>query len=219
MARRSVASHEPPAVTHGLYYPNRMGRIILTAMEDVMGRHGVNATLHLAGLHHLVDQYPPNDLQPGFGFEELAAIQATLDDLFGKRAGRGLAHRTGRETFKYALSEFMPVMGIADLAFRPLHLGLKLRIGLQVFAETFNKFTDQIVVLDDEHDRHIWSITQCPVCWKRMSQEPCCQLAVGLLHESLSWVSNGRKFVVWEESCIAVGDPACTIHILKAPLD
>jgi predicted hydrocarbon binding protein len=206
------------AADGALYYPNRMGRIVLTAMEDIMGRHGVNATLNFAGLSHLVDNYPPNNLELGFSFGELSAIQETLDDIFGEYGGRALSLHTGRETFKYALKDFMPVLGIADLVFRPLHLGIKLKIGLEVFAETFNKFTDQIVRLGEERDRHLWIIERCPVCWQRNTKSPCCHLAVGLLQESLAWVSNGRNFRVEEVECIAAGDASCHIAIYKTPL-
>ncbi len=195
-----------------------MGRIVLTAMDDIMGRHGVNATLNFAGLGRRVDNYPPNNLELGFTFTELATIQRTLDELFGDRGGRALSLRIGRETFKYALKEFMPILGIADLAFRPLHLGIKLKIGLEIFAETFNKFTDQIVSLAEERDRHLWIIERCPVCWGRSSTQPCCHLAVGLLQESLNWVSNGREFEVREDRCVAAGDEFCIITIFKQPL-
>lgn len=202
----------------GYLYPNRMGRIVLTAMDDIMGRHGVNATLNYAGLSQRVDNYPPNNLEPGFTFEELSAIQKSVDKLFGERGGRALALRTGRETFKYALTDFMPILGIADLAFRPLHLGIKIKIGLEIFAQTFNKFTDQIVRLEEEPDRHLWIIERCPVCWRRTSERPCCHLAVGLLQESLNWVSNGREFLVREDECVATGNEACVITIVKQPL-
>lgn len=216
-ARKKATS--PVAQGNGYFYPNRMGRILLTAMDDIMGRHGVNAVLQFAGLIELVDSYPPNNLDLGFTFRELALIQESVDDLFGHRGGRALALRTGRETFKYALKDFMPILGIADLAFRPLHLGIKIRIGLEIFAETFNKFTDQVVRLAEEPDRHLWIIERCPVCWQRTSDQPCCHLAVGLLQESLSWVSNGREFLVREDQCVAVGSDACIITIMKKPVD
>jgi predicted hydrocarbon binding protein len=41
---------------------------------------------------------------------------------------------------------------------------------------------------------------------------------VGLLEESLRWVSRGRRFKVEEVSCIATGDETCTIVISKKPL-
>lgn len=195
-----------------------MGRIVLAAMTEIVGLHGVRATLNLAGLSHLVDNFPPNNLEPGFTFSELASIQMALEEIFGVRGGRALAQRTGRETFKYAKKDFMPLLGIADLAFRPLHLGLKIRIGLEVFAETFNKFTDQKVRLADDSGRHLWIIERCPVCWRRETNIPCCHLAVGLLEESLHWVSNGRQFSVKEIECMATDDENCVIAIHKKPI-
>ncbi|MCA9971458.1 MAG: 4-vinyl reductase [Anaerolineales bacterium] len=200
------------------YYPNKMGRIILTAMEEIVGQHGVNAILNLASLHHLVDNYPPNNLNLAFTFDEVSAIQQTLDDMFGVRGGRGLALRAGRETWKYALREFVPVLGITDLASRILPLGIKLKIGLEVFAETFNKFTDQRVRLGENQHAYLWIIEQCPMCWNRVSSTPCCHLAVGLLEQSLDWVSRGKRFHVEECTCIARGDETCTITISKKPI-
>ena len=200
------------------YYPNKMGRIVLTAMEEIMGRHGVNATLNLAQLPHLVNNYPPNNLKLGFTFSEFSTIQQTLDDMFGVRGGRGLALRAGRETWKYALKEFMPILGITDLALRTLPLGIKIKIGLDVFAETLNKFTDQQIRLEEDERRFLWIIERCPVCWQRTSDTPTCHLAVGLLEQSLDWVSRGRRFRVEEVSCIAMGDQTCTIVIFKKPL-
>ncbi len=195
-----------------------MGRIILTAMEEIMGRHGVNAVLNLAHLPHLVNNYPPNNLNLGFSFVEVSLIQQTLDDMYGVRGGRGLALRAGRETWKYALKEFAPILGISDLATRILPLGLKLKIGLEMFAETFNKFTDQRVRLGENAQSYLWMIERCPMCWQRTSEKPCCHLAVGLLEQSLDWVSQGKRFQVEEVSCIACGDETCTITISKKPL-
>jgi predicted hydrocarbon binding protein len=201
-----------------LYYPNKMGRIVLTAMENIMGRHGVNAILNLAKLHHLVNNYPPNNLDLGFTFEEFSAIQQTIEEMYGVRGGRGLALRAGRETWKYALKEFMPILGITDLALRTLPLGIKIKIGLDVFAQTFNRFSDQKVRLGEDERGYLWVIEKCPICWERESETPCCHLAIGLLEQSLDWVSRGRRFLVEEVSCIAAGGETCTIVISKKPI-
>ncbi len=37
-----------PIPKSGLYYPNKIARIALTAIEDVMGKNGLNAILNLA---------------------------------------------------------------------------------------------------------------------------------------------------------------------------
>lgn len=201
-----------------LYYPNKMGRIVLTAMENIMGRHGVNAILNLAQLNNLVDNYPPNNLDLGFTFNEFSTIQQTIEEMYGVRGGRGLALRAGRETWKYALKEFMPVLGITDLAFRTLPLGIKIKIGLEVFAQTFNRFSDQRVRLGEDERGYLWIIEQCPICWERTSEAPCCHLAIGLLEQSLDWVSRGRRFLVQEVECVATGDKTCTIIISKKPI-
>ncbi len=216
-----IESKQEESVVEGVkyYYPNKMGRIILLAMEDVMGRNGVSAVLHLAKLRHLVNNYPPNNLDLQFSFEEIGGIQQALDDMYGPRGGKGLALRAGRATFKYGIKEFGPVLGMADLAFRLLPLGMKLKVGFNAFAETFNKFTDQIVRLEEEGDRFLWIIERCPVCWGRHTKDPCCHLAVGLLQEGLHWVSGGKNFQIDEVSCIATGDKTCDIIIYKRPLD
>jgi len=201
------------------FYPNKMVRIILLAMEEVMGRNGVNAVLNLAGLKHLVNNFPPNNFDRQITFAELGALIRSLDEMYGPRGGRGLALRAGRACFKYGLKEFGPVLGIADLAFRLLPLHMKLKVGADVFAETFNKFSDQVVRLGETEDRFLWEITRCPVCWNRQSDTPCCSLAVGILQEALYWVSGGKNFEVYETACVACGDEQCTIVIEKKPLD
>ena len=206
------------STTEQFYYPNKMGRIILTAMESIMGSHGVNAVLNLSELDYLVNNYPPNNLDPGFSFKECSAIHKTLEDMYGARGGRALARRAGRETWQYALKEFMPILGITDLAARTIPLSIKLKIGLDIFAQTFNRFSDQVVRLGEDERGYLWIIERCPLCWGRQTDTPCCHLAVGVLEQGLDWVSRGRRFRVEQVTCIATGDETCTIVISKKPI-
>ncbi|MEK6574282.1 MAG: 4-vinyl reductase [Chloroflexota bacterium] len=210
---------EQPDTSRRYYYPNKMGRIILLAMEEIMGRNGVNAALNLAKMRHLINNYPPNNFDRQFRFDDIGAIMQSLDYMYGPRGGRGLALRAGRACFKYGLKEFGPVLGIADLAFRLLPLNMKLKVGAEVFADTFNKYTDQRVRLSDDEDQIFWHNERCPICWDRKTDIPCCHLAVGILQESLYWVSGGKNFSVEEIACVARGDDACTIVIDKKPMD
>jgi predicted hydrocarbon binding protein len=57
------------------------------------------------------------------------------------------------------------------------------------------------------------------VCWKRRADLPVCHLAVGLIQEALYWATGGKWFSVEETTCIAKGDPVCTIMIDKRPMD
>lgn len=208
----------PTTTDEEFFYPNKMGRIVLTAMEEIMGRHGVNAILNFAHLEKLVNNYPPNNLELGFPFFEFSAILQAVEEIYGVRGGRGLSMRAGRETWKFALKEFVPVLGIGDLAIRTLPLGIKLKIGLDVFAQTFNKFSDQQVRIGEDHRGFLWIIERCPMCWGRTTPQPCCHLAVGLLEQALDWVSKGRRFRVEEVECVAAGDDVCLITISKKPI-
>jgi hypothetical protein len=88
-----------PIPKSGLYYPNKIARIALMAIEDVMGKNGLNAILNLAGLSHLIDNYPPDNLERQFDFADFSAINGALEEMYGPRGGRGLALRAGRAPF------------------------------------------------------------------------------------------------------------------------
>jgi predicted hydrocarbon binding protein len=206
-------------MTEEFFYPNKMGRIILQSMEEVIGHIGVNAVLNLANLNSRINHYPPNDLEKGFNFVELSQIQEALEGLYGPRGGRGLALRTGRVCFKYGLREFGSLLGATDIAFRLLPFDPKLRAGADLFAEAFNKYSDQKVRVEEQADRFLWHIDRCPICWQRQVDAPVCHLAVGILQESLYWASGGKVYNVEETACVAMGDPACTIVIEKKPLE
>ena len=82
----------------GFYYPNKMGRIVLLSLEEIIGTNAVKAILNQAGSGSITFQiYPPNDLNKQFGFEELSQTQVALEQVFGPRGGRGIGFtcRTG----------------------------------------------------------------------------------------------------------------------------
>ncbi|PIV27377.1 MAG: 4-vinyl reductase, partial [Anaerolineae bacterium CG03_land_8_20_14_0_80_58_20] len=99
-----------------------------------------------------------------------------------------------------------------------LPLGAKMRMGGQALADVFNKETDQRVSIHERDGKLLWVIERCPLCWERHAEQSVCHLAVGLLQESLYWVSGGKIFNVEETLCIAKGDPACAIEIDQTPL-
>jgi hypothetical protein len=116
------------------FFPNRMGRIILESMEEVVGRNGLNAVLNLAGLGGMIGNYPPSDKKPKFSFEIVSGLMEKLEQAYGPRGGHGLAVRIGRTSFKYGMREFGPQMGLNETAFRFLPFSTKLRIGGQSLA-------------------------------------------------------------------------------------
>jgi len=208
-----------PIQKSGLYYPNKFGLITINSLEDVMGKNGLNAILNLAGLNNYIDNYPPDNLEKGFDFAELSAIGVALEEMYGPRGGRGLALRAGRATFADALRFFGALAGVGDLAFKVLPLQAKLRIGLPAMAKIFSQVSDQHSTVEEKDNEFVYTIHKCPVCWGRTNvDKPVCFIAVGLLQESLKWVSGGNEFRVNESKCVALSDPVCEFIIQKDPI-
>lgn len=208
----------PPAEVR-YYYPNRMGRVLLQSVEDVVGRGGLLAVLRLAGLDQYQTSFPANNLDRMFPFEDVSGLMQGLDLLYGPRGGRMIALRTGRVAFRYGLYEFGQVLGIADLTVRLLPWSIKLNQGASALAGLFNQFSDQIVRLEDTDDILYWHIERCPLCWDRQLTEPRCFAATGVLQEAMLWLSAGKHFQVEQIACRAAGDTRCTFEIHKRPLE
>lgn len=203
----------------GLAYPNKFGAILFRALEDVMGRNGLNAILNLAGLNQYIDQPLPDNLEKGFDFAEVAAVNTALEEMYGPRGGRGLSLRVGRALFADGLRNFGALAGVGDLAFKVLPLTAKLKIGLPAMANIFTQFSDQISNVHDDGDKYIYTLERCPMCWNRKADRPVCYVGQGLLQEGLRWVSGGHEFKVDISSCIAKGDDMGRYIIYKQPLD
>ncbi len=201
------------------YLPLKMGRIVLQALEEVIGQNGVNAILNQAGLSHLIENYPPNSLDRQFRFTDLSAIQLALEQIYGSRGGRGVALRSGRVCFKYGLREFFPEPGPHHNEFRLAPIETKINHGAQILADLFNQSSDQRVTIESTPENILWKIERCPLCWGRHTDSPACHLMVGVLQEGLYWISGGKFFNVEEISCAAQGHSICTILIDKHMLE
>ncbi|MCJ7623886.1 MAG: 4-vinyl reductase [Anaerolineaceae bacterium] len=207
-----------PIPKSGLYYPNKIVRIAILAIEEVMGKNGLNAILRLANLPHLIDNYPPNNLEREFDFSDFSSINGALEEMYGPRGGRGLALRAGRATFTNALRNFGALVGVGDLAFKVLPLSAKLRIGAPAMARIFTQTSDQLSTVEDKDDHLLYIIHKCPICWGRKTDKPACFIASGLIIEGLKWVSGGKDFKVVQSTARSVGDPTCDFVITKEPI-
>jgi predicted hydrocarbon binding protein len=205
--------------TSGLYYPNRFGLILLDGLEEVMGRNGLNAILNMAGLSQFIDNPPPDNMEKGFDFAYISALNQALEDMYGPRGGRGLQRRLGRVLFTQGLSNFGKLVGASDLAFKALPLGTRLKVGLPAIAKVFDSLSDQKSrVQDPGGDHFVYTIDQCSMCWGREVEHPGGHIAAAIIEEALRWVSGGRTFRVDQISCMSMGDENCTFLVYKEPV-
>jgi predicted hydrocarbon binding protein len=213
-----TVSQELPGKS-GYYYPNLMVRVYLEAIRDVVGADSLKALLTLANMQHLVDTLPPDDLRKEFDFTDFSRLNECMEQLYGRRGGRALALRAGRQAFDQGLKNFGPMAGIADQTFRLLPLSTKLKVGLRAMATAFATCSDQVCYVREEPDQFVYVIERCPVCWGRHTEAPVCYSAMGIIQQGLSWGSGGKKFKLSEVACIAMGDPSCDFVIGKEPVE
>ncbi len=211
---------DAPAGMSGFYYPNKFARITMEAMEEIMGRNGLNTILRMGKMEQYLDTLPPDNLEKKFDFKDFSQLNIALEDMFGARGGRAMALRAGRKLFSGGLRSFGALAGVGDLAFKVLPLSAKLKVGVPAMANIFTQFSDQISnVHDDGPDRIIYTMEKhCALCWGRTTDRAVCFMAQGLLMEGLKWVSGGREFKVDMSTCIAKGDDMARFIIFKEPL-
>ncbi|MCP4361843.1 MAG: 4-vinyl reductase [Chloroflexi bacterium] len=195
-----------------------MGRILLVSMEEVMGRNGLNALLNLIDLREFQQELPPDNLEREFDFANISNLSKALREIYGLRGGRGLALRGGRAIFSKGLRHFGALAGVSDLAFKVLPLKTKLKIGVPAVARIFSQFSDQGSHVGEKDDHFLYTIDRCSECWQQTSDRPICYIAVGILQETLRWVSGGLEFRVDQVACKAMGDEACVFKIDKDPI-
>ncbi|MEM7342875.1 MAG: 4-vinyl reductase [Chloroflexota bacterium] len=199
----------------GLFYPNRMARIYISSIEEMLGRGAMTAVLKQANLSHLIDNYPPNNLAREFDFADFTAIGLGIEAVYGLRALRGIATHSGKSAIQLGLDQFDVVAGMSEVAVKALPLRAKLKIGLKVMAETFSRFSDQRTTVAESDDHFIYTIHVCPICWGHTSDHPCCYTAIGLIQAGILWWTDREDIPVEQVTCIAMGSETCTFHIEK----
>lgn len=202
----------------GLYYPNRIARLFFLAMEEVMGKSGLDALLSSAGLETYIQHPPPDNLSRQFDFAYMAAMYEALEELYGTKGGRGMALRIGRACFSLGLKDFGALAGVSDPAFQSLPLPDKTLLGLKALAYIFTHFSDQHSNVTDEGDAYHFIVEVSPFAWARVADRPVCHALSGIIQESLRWVTKGYEFHVQEIACHATGSDQCVFKINKKPI-
>lgn len=95
-----------PIPVSGYANTNIVNRITLTALEEVMDRHGVHAIPNLSQLKQFINAYPPSPLERKLDFAYNSALMGALEEMYGPRGGRVFALRFGKATFEDLLSGY-----------------------------------------------------------------------------------------------------------------
>jgi len=202
----------------GLYYPNRIARAFFAAMDDVMGQNGLSQLLEIAALESYQSELPPDNLERGFDFAEIAALNMALERMYGTRGGRGMALRIGQRAFACGLKNFGAMRAVTAPAFRSLPLPKRVDYGLRGLAAILTNFSDQSSSIEVEDNALHFVSDISPFSWGRTADKSVCHMMVGMILECLRWTSNGYEFYVREVQCHATGHDQCVFRVNKSAI-
>ncbi len=201
------------------FQSNRRTRIYLDALAEVMGPHGLQALLRLAGLDVWIENSPPYDDALGVDFADFMALNRTLEDMYGPRGGRALALRAGRASFKEAVVELCARQDLAGPAFKLLPVRSRIKTLLEVIVKGWAQQSQSEATVTEEGGRFLYQLKACSVCWQRSDADrPVCNGILGFLQEALEWAGAADEYQVEEVICSAAGgeEPgACVFAIYK----
>lgn len=192
--------------------------MLLSAVEESIGRNGLNALLNLTGMGHYILAPPGDDLELGFDIAQVSNLNKALETIYGPRGARGLALRSGRAFCDRILDGFELPTGINDLALRMLPLQTRLRVGVPALSRTLTQYSDQVCRVVDKGSYYEFVVERCANCWGQVANQPVCFFVAGLLQEALSIFGRGQEFRVTQTECRAMGANACVFQFDKEPI-
>ena len=193
---------------------NALMRQALIAIEEVMGKNGLNTVLRTANLSQYIDNLPPDDLSPAVKSSDYARLNAAIEEFYG-RGGRGILRRVGKASFQYGVKEQTALMGLAGAALKLLPRKQQIRFVLNGMANALKKSNAQVQVeVEDAGGTIAFVARTCSVCYGRRSDKPICHLYAGSVSEAVQW-ATGQPYDIQETHCLAKGDPYCRFEVIE----
>jgi predicted hydrocarbon binding protein len=190
--------------------PQRFARLLLLAMQEVLGEFSTQTLLTSAAL----PADPPDvSLDRTYPFEKLSAINRALFATYGEAGGRALALEIGAAWFVH-MASFGAFAAFNDPLFQRLPHTTRMEVGLKVLAEIFNRHSDQRCSLEMQPQVYHFIVHDSPFVYPD-APNPACALLAGLIAGCMSAATSGREYPLRESECRAGGAEACVFAISK----
>ncbi len=193
-------------------------RVLLEAIEEVMGVNGTKAMLNAGGLSEFIDNYPPKTLDMEANFAQYGALQQSVEEFYGPRGARMFLLKIGRATFQFGLKDQPAILGLAGIALKAIPEKQRMKLILEKMAKAATEQINQPSHVVEEEDAFYYIQDECPCRWRPSHDKPCCFVSVGALTEAMAW-TTGKVFRVEEVACISNGASNCVYRIPKQPVE
>ena len=203
--------------------PSLLLNILLTQVEEIMGRRSLRMLLRQAGLTEYIDQVPAKNDSPSITIGQYSSLLANMYEIFGDQGARPIFLRGGRlgaiEFRKLRAAQF----AVAGTALKLIPSARRMQLLLDRVAEQGEDLYGIPHHLSQDDHAFFIEMAECPYCAEitRRSLEgnrpiarPVCHIPVAAVAEMMEW-AMGQKHLVEEVECIALGAPACRFRISK----
>lgn len=201
------------AIEDDLYLANAIMLQALVAIEEVMGKKGLDAVLRASKLDQYIENPPPDNLEPSISYADYGRLNQAIEEFYG-RGGKGILKRIGRESFKYGVREQAALLGIAGVALKLLPKRKRINFIFNALGNALVKANPGSEFWVDSRGNNIAYLARtCSICHRRESEGPVCHLFVGSLSEAAKW-ATGEEMLIRETHCKAKGDPYCRYEVI-----
>lgn len=191
---------------------NALVRQALVSAQEVMGENGLHAVLRTTGLERFINNFPPNNLEPGIQTEEYARLNEAIEAFYG-RGGRGMLRRIGKASFQYGVREQAALLGVAGAALKLLPEKQRIKFILNALVNALKKSNPQVDAwVDESNNKLAYVDATCAICHGRHDDKPICHLYVGSVGEAVQW-ATGHEYLIIETHCFAKGDEYCRFEV------
>ena len=210
----SQVSQSVERMTENVELANKAFRVILLAVEDVVGKHGTATVLRQANLPQYIDYCPPSNMERGgHRLEYLSRINRALFDIYGRRGARAILQRSGRSRAADAIAENGVLANATKLAVKLLPRRTKVKLVLDTVAREYGEQLGTPVKIEDDGEFFYWQDSHCGSCMGWQSEQPVCFTNVGFVHGLVAWILDSDECKVEEIECRAAGAPACKYRV------
>ena len=203
--------------------PSHLLNILLTQVEETMGRRSLIMLLRRNGLAGYIDNLPPRDEVPCITVDQYSHLLASIYDTFGAQGARSIFLKGGHLDAAEMRRQHPAQFALAGTALRLLPLDTRMRIVLEKLAEQSEDLYGTPHHLDENDVAFVIEMPACPHCAEisrhtsaadRHVGRPVCHVPLGVIDEMVEWVT-GQRHLVEEVACIALGDPACCFRVAR----
>ena len=203
--------------------PSLLMNILITQVDEMMGRRSLLTLLRQAELTHYADHAPPLDETPSITVAQYSSFLALIYDIFGARGAMPIFVHAGRRGAAEMRRQRPTQFALAGTALRILPAAKRMQLTLSRLVEQGQDLYGTTHSLYDEGDALVVEMPGCPYCAEiaRRSIElnkpitkPVCHMPLAVIDDMVEWVTGG-KHLVEETECVATGAPACRFRVNK----